>query len=111
MKQLRYLSIAIALGALASPALAKPKAKGKGKPAATAKVHIDKATKAHKEGKFDVALTELQAAYEIDPQPKLVFAIAQVQAKLGDCPSAVDSYTKYLSTTKDKQKQAVVKQA
>jgi hypothetical protein len=77
----------------------------------TAKSHIDKATKAHKAGNFDVALTELQAAYEIEPQPKLVFAIAQVEAKLGNCDSAIEHYTQFLSSTKDKAKQAVVKQA
>lgn len=77
----------------------------------TAKSHIDKATKAHKAGKFDIALTELQAAYEIEPQPKLLFAIAQVEAKLGNCDSAIDHYTQFLATTKDKAKQAVVKQA
>jgi len=119
MKHLRLLSIAIAVAGLASVAEAKPKSKAKaGAKAgaktgakAEAKAHVDKATKAHKEGKFDVALTELQAAYDIDPQPKLLFAIAQVQAKLGDCPAAVDNYNKFLGSTKDKQKQEVVKQA
>lgn len=77
----------------------------------SAKSHIDKATKAHKDGKFDVALNELQAAYELEPQPKLLFAIAQVHAKLGDCDSAVDNYNKFLAATKDKSKHAVVKQA
>lgn len=109
MQHLRLLSIAIAVAGLASVADAKPKAKAKGK--GNAKAHIDKATKAHKEGKFDVALTELQAAYDIDPQPKLLFAIAQVQVKLDDCPAAIDNYNKFLESTKDKQKQEVVKQA
>ena len=77
----------------------------------SAKSHIDKATKAHKAGKFDVALTELQAAYEIEPQPKLVFAIAQVEAKLGNCDSAIEHYNLFLASTKDKAKRAVVKQA
>jgi tetratricopeptide (TPR) repeat protein len=77
----------------------------------SAKSHIDKATKAHKAGKFDIALTELQAAYEIDPQPKLLFAMAQVEAKLGNCDDAIDHYNQFLTSTKDKAKQAVVKQA
>jgi hypothetical protein len=107
MQHARLLSIAIAVLALAQTAEAKPKAK----PKQSAKSHIDKATKAHKDGKFDVALTELKAAYEIDPQPKLLFAIAQVYAKLDDCPSAVENYEKFLAKTKDKKKQDVVKQA
>lgn len=101
------LSIAIAVLALATTADAKPKAK----PKESAKSHIDKATKAHKDGKFDVALTELKAAYEIDPEPKLLFAIAQVYAKLDDCPNAIENYEKFLAKTKDKKKQEVVKEA
>ena len=77
----------------------------------SAKSHIDKATKAHKAGKFDVALTELQAAYDLEPQPKLLFAIAQVEAKLGNCDSAIEHYNAFLATTKDKAKQTVVRQA
>ena len=105
MQHARLLSIAIATLALASTADAKPKKKPSAKP------HIDKATKAHKAGKFDVALTELKAAYEIEPQPKLLFAIAQVYAKLDDCPNAVENYEKFLAKEKDKKKHAVVKQA
>ncbi|HTL32842.1 MAG TPA: hypothetical protein VL326_06950 [Kofleriaceae bacterium] len=117
MQHARLLSIAIAVLALAHNADAKPKAKPKQPakaakaPKQSAKEHVDAATKAHKDGKFDVALTELKAAYEIDPQPKLLFAIAQVYAKLDDCSNAVDNYEKFLAATKDKQKQAVVKQA
>lgn len=111
---MRHASIVIALIALVPMvADAKPK-KGKGgkkSPKVEAKMHMEKGAKAHKAGKFDVALTELQAAYALDPQPKLLFAIAQVQAKLDNCPEAVANYEKFLESTKDKQKKAVVKQA
>lgn len=110
---MRHASIVIALIALVPLAAdAKPKKdKGGGKAKVSAKGHTDKAAKAHKAGKFDVALTELQAAYEIDPQPKLLFAIAQVQAKLDQCPDAIANYEKFLASEKNKQKQTVVKQA
>src|SRR6185503_10681618 len=65
----------------------------------------------HKAGKCDVALTELQAAYAIDPQPKLMYAIAQVYAKLDKCEEAIEHYEKFNAATKDKSKQAVVQQA
>jgi hypothetical protein len=104
MQHARLLSIAITVLALATTADAKPKKQ-------SPKPHIDKAMKAHKAGKFDVALTELKAAYEIDPQPKLLFAIAQVYAKLDDCPNAVENYEKFLAKEKDKKKHDVVKQA
>jgi hypothetical protein len=90
-------------------AQAKPKASAKG--AKAAKVHVDKAAKAHKAGDFEAALVELQTAYALDPQPKLLFGIAQVQAKLDNCNDALITYQLYLSKEKDKQKQAVVKQA
>ncbi len=89
----------------------KGKAKGKGNAKVEAKKHMEKGAKAHKAGNFDVALTELQAAYDLDPQPKLLFAIAQVQVKLDNCPGAISNYEKYIATEKDKQKKAVVKQA
>jgi hypothetical protein len=105
MQHARLLSIAIAVLGMAGTADAKPKKKESAKP------HIDKATKAHKAGKFDVALTELKAAYAIDPQPKLLFAIAQVYAKLDDCTNAVEHYEQFLAKEKDKKKHEVVKQA
>lgn len=103
MRKLATLLILVA--AATTTADAKPKPKG------SVKVHMDKAAKAHKAGKFDVALTELQAAYELDPQPKLLFAIAQVYAKLDNCEAAIDHYEKFSAATKDKDKQAVAKQA
>lgn len=105
---LATLVVLVPLAADAKPK--KGKAKGKN-PKVEFKKHLDKGTKAHKAGKFDVALTELQAAYAIDPQPKLLFAIGQVQVKLDNCPDAVVSYRSFLESTKDKQKQAIVKQA
>jgi tetratricopeptide (TPR) repeat protein len=102
---MRKLATLLIVVATATTVDAKPKPKG------NVKAHMDKAAKAHKAGKFEVALTELQAAYAIDPQPKLVFAIAQVYAKLDDCEAAIDHYEKFNAITKDKSKQAVVKQA
>jgi len=102
---MRQLAALLILTAAVTTADAKPKPKD------SVKVHMDNAAKAHKAGKFDVALTELQAAYAIDPQPKLLFAIAQVYAKLDNCESAIENYEKFNAETKDKQKQAVVKQA
>ena len=68
-------------------------------PRNTVKAHIDKAMKAHKEGKFDVALEELKAAYALDPKPDLLFAIAQVYVKLDKCPDAISYYEKFLAST------------
>lgn len=80
-------------------------------PRNTVKAHIDKATKAHAEGKFDVALEELEAAYALDPKPDLLFAIGQVYAKLDNCTQAISYYEKFSATTKDAQAKQVVTQA
>lgn len=101
---MRKLATLLLVVATATSVDAKPKAKD-------VKAHMDKAAKAHKAGKFELALTELQAAYELDPQPKLLFAIGQVYAKLDNCEAAIDHYEKFSAATKDKSKQAVAKQA
>lgn len=88
MKQLAI----VVLCALPLTAYAGPKEK------AEAKKHIDAATQAHQAGKYDVALTELQTAYTLDPQPDLMYAIGQVQVKLNNCPEAIQSYQKFLES-------------
>jgi len=80
-------------------------------PRNTAKAHVDKAMKAHKQGKFDVALDELKAAYALDPKPDLLFAIAQVYVKLDKCEDAISYYEKFDAVTKDAQAKQVVAQA
>ncbi len=80
-------------------------------PKEQAKMHVAKATKAHGEGKYDVALRELLAAYQLDPQPDLLFAIAQVYAKLDNCAEAIPFYDKFLATTDDPQARPVVTEA
>jgi uncharacterized membrane protein YidH (DUF202 family) len=57
-----------------------------------AKKHVDRATKLHKDGKFDDALVELQAAYKLDPQVDLLYAIGQVYSKLGRCDEATTAF-------------------
>jgi len=92
---MKHLLLLAALCAVPSTAVAGPSAKDK----KAAKKHIKAATEAHKQEKFDVALTELQAAYALDPQPDMLYAIGQVQVKLGNCPEAIMSYEQFLETT------------
>lgn len=103
MRQLATILFVVAAATTAAHAKPKPKD--------SVKVHMDNAAKAHKAGKFEVALAELQAAYALDPQPKLLYAIAQVYAKLDNCEEAIAHYEKFNAATKDKSKQGVVKQA
>ena len=98
--------LAFALAAL----LTVPVAASAG-PKQDARAHIAKATKAHVAGKFEVALVHLEAAYKLDPQPELLFAIAQVYVKLAKCSDAITYYERFLAITKDPDAKAVVMQA
>jgi hypothetical protein len=74
-------------------------------------VHIAKATQAHKEGRFNEARVELEAAYALDPRPDLLYAIAQVYAKLGNCSYATTYYKLFVAGQTDPQVVKVVDQA
>jgi len=80
-------------------------------PKQDARVHIDRATKAHKAGNLEKALAELQAAHAIDPQPQLLYAIGQIYTKLGRCSEASDAYLRFLASGADASTAQVVKQA
>jgi tetratricopeptide (TPR) repeat protein len=75
---------------------------------AEAKLHVDKATAAHKAGRYTDALGELQLAYTLDPHPDLLYAIAQVNVKLGHCDEAITFYERFLAS---KPKQAAAEAA
>jgi tetratricopeptide (TPR) repeat protein len=97
--------LVFALTALPLVAFAGPKEKEE------AQKHIAKATEAHQAGKFDVALTELQTAYTLDPQPDLLYAIGQVHVKLNKCDDAVASYEKFLASNPPAEPAAAAKEA
>jgi len=77
---------------------------------AEAKEHFGKAEEAHKDGRYDDALTELNIAYTLDPQPELLYAIGQVHVMKGECVEAIPFYQRFLdsnpsdaATTKTKE--------
>jgi tetratricopeptide (TPR) repeat protein len=100
---LRFASLVIVLAVAPATALADKKAE--------AKAHVAKATKAHKEGHFEMARVELEAAYALDPRPDLLFAIGQVYAKLGECGEATTYFKRFVVTQKDPQVAKVIDQA
>ena len=67
-------------------------------PKAEAKEHLDRATQFHEQHRFGDALQELQAAYTLDPQPDLLYGIAQIDVKIGRCPDAIEFYKRFLAT-------------
>ncbi|MBA3458887.1 MAG: hypothetical protein H0T46_02930 [Deltaproteobacteria bacterium] len=76
-----------------------------------AQAHIAKAMEAHKAGRFADALVELKAAYALEPNPDLLFAIGQVNVKLERCADAIEYYEKFLATKPGAQAQADTQQA
>ncbi len=78
---------------------------------ADARMHVARATQAHQDGRFDDARAELEAAYAVDPQPDLLYAIGQVHAKLGNCSHAITYYKLFVAVQKDPRIAKVVDQA
>jgi len=75
-----------------------------------ARVHVANATRAHKAGHYDEARLELEAAYALDPDPAVLYALGQVHAKLGHCREATAYFTRFGATQKDPQVTKVVEQ-
>lgn len=76
-----------------------------------AKAHLAKAARAHKEGHYDEARAELEAAYALDPNPDVLYALGQVHAKLGNCREAAAYFKRFGATQKDPQVAKVVDEA
>jgi len=92
----RILLIALAL-AISLPAVAEPVPK-KVAPSAMAKArdHFKKGQAFHANGKYDEAIAEYKAAYELALLPDLLFNLAQVQRLKDDKRGALDTYLQYL---------------
>ena len=67
-----------------------------------ARAHLAKATELHAAGRFREVLAELTIAYALDPQPDVLYAIAQTHVALGDCTQAIIFYRRFLSTRPDR---------
>ena len=99
----RALWLAIALAAGPNEVLADTKA--------DFEAHVVNATLAYKDGRFDEALVDLEAAYALDPQPDLLYAIGQVHAKLGNCEDATASFRRFEAAKRSRRTTGIVEQA
>lgn len=63
---------------------------------AEAKQHFVVGKAAHDAGRYDEAIKEYQAAYDLAPLPELLFNLGQVYRLKGDKRKALDHYAKYL---------------
>lgn len=88
----RLVSIVLALAITASPAVAQLKLR----PAARA--HLDAGLAAYDAGDYARAAREIKAAFEIDPDPSLLYTLAQAERLGGQCPAALDHYRRFLQS-------------
>jgi hypothetical protein len=69
---------------------------------ADAQARFRRALELHDEGNLDAARTELRRAYEVAPNYKVLFNLAQVEFELLDYPAALATFEKYLSEGGDR---------
>jgi tetratricopeptide (TPR) repeat protein len=80
--------------ALAMPAIAASDPRS----AAEANKHVAEAQRFHEQQRYADALAELEKAYALDPQPRLLFAMGQLNVQLGRCERAILYYERFLAT-------------
>jgi hypothetical protein len=96
----RIATFVLAAAALASSASARPKKTGDPSgqaPAPEAQQRFQRALELYEEGNLDAARTELQRAYELAPNFKLLYNLGQIEFELHDYPAALASFEKYLA--------------
>jgi tetratricopeptide (TPR) repeat protein len=62
---------------------------------------LKKAGEEYKAGKYEAAAALLQKAYELEPKPETLFALAQAERLAGKCAAAVPHYKKLITELKD----------
>jgi len=56
---------------------------------------------AYQDGRYDDAIAKLQKAYDLQPKPDTLFALAQAERLGGHCPSAIKHYKQVLEKMTD----------
>lgn len=92
---MRPSTIAIALVLATAPARAQPSVQ------AQAKQHFKQGKALQDAGKYDDAVAQYRAAYDLDQRPEMLFNIAQVYRLGNHKQQAVDYYQQYLAAQPD----------
>jgi hypothetical protein len=90
----------LAAAVFASPTEARPKkapADASAQPPPEAQQRFQRALDLYEEGNLDAARTELQRAYDLAPNFKILFNLGQVAFELHDYPAALAAFEKYLT--------------
>jgi uncharacterized membrane protein len=59
---------------------------------------VERAAQQYDHGLLDDALATLEQAQRLSPDPSIVYNIAQIQRRRGDCAAALTAYNRYLET-------------
>ena len=78
---------------------------------AEAKDHFERAGVAHKEGRYDDALTQLNIAYSLDPNPAFLYSIGQVKVMQGECGEAIVFYERFIASQPSAEAKAKAQEA
>lgn len=78
---------------------------------ADAKAKFRAGAAAYRQGRYEDAIDLFLQANRLDPQPALIFNVAQVYEKVGDVPSALRSYRDYLRLVPETQDRAAVEKS
>lgn len=89
-------AVALALALAAPAARAQPKDAAK-----KAEAHFKKGRAAHEAGDLEVAAAEYEAAYELYPDPELLYNLGQVNRLMGKSATAIDYYERYIAADPD----------
>lgn len=88
MTRSTFLVLALVLGTTTAHAELAP----------AAKVRLDAGLARYSAGQYESAIVEFEAAFEIDPEPSLLFTWAQAERLAGHCDQAVPRYRRFIAS-------------
>jgi len=96
MKRIAPLLLALTFGSIPAFAQSKPPAAAEGTEVTEARQRFARGVELYKEGSFDAAFAEFTKAYELVPNYRVLFNLAQVQSERHDYVASLQLFEKYL---------------
>jgi len=96
MKRIAPLLLALTFGAVPAFAQSKPPSAADGTEVTEARQRFARGVDLYKEGSFDAAFAEFTKAYELVPNYRVLFNLAQVQSERHDYVASLQLFEKYL---------------
>ncbi len=98
----------VALLGLAAPLPAGAQSEVSREAQRSAAAHAELARRYYKEGRFREAIEAFETAYDLDPNPSLLFNIAQAQRRQGNREGAINAFKQYLMRSPRSPQRALV---